>query len=694
MKNKDTQMIRKYLNLVESVDSKIILENKTKTPDKILSEANPLGQLVRGELKGAKIVAADLAPIVSSVINDAKIASDLSKIGVKDADTLFELMKNDFKLVAPKLGKLSDKLSSQVRGVVELNILKSSTTKKELLDISAENLVKNNIFRDKYKAYGKSSDLIDKLKQEGYSKQGAEAIAKKLDDFKQGKLQIKPKTQPSPGTTPKPPKITERLKQLPKNIKDGLMNLLRAKKGWRVIVKWAILAGVPLGVLWWFIQDYITSGGTPPEGYPQNVPQDFPPCVQDLVKNKSGEVITNVNGTVYVFVKNNEFPDGLKFYPTASNGASRVMDVKTGKKGSYKCEGQKVALQEQGTEIDLDTMADYVDTAVDDLDGYVNTGNLNSLLTILKNLKGKTFQGKNALGEFLSLYKDEEGTDFMSDVNGVGVRTIGTKGILAKRDILSLLSGGGENDPTTETTSADLSGIKITWDPASDSSDGSGSSDGSDSGKVKYTYKQDFPFPRGTSNEKIREIQQCLKLEKKYHTGNFGPITQKALILFIGDSANVKYGLTGGFNIYIEELKTKGITRELYDIVMRACGKMPITGDTATGGGTPGQVTPGTETPGQVTPGTETPGTETTPEQTPATTRETPAQLFNRFVKEEKIKGRFNGERIVYKGGDLTDGDREKLISQLDSMGFRVSREDRDYRQGDKIVFKKNETEE
>ena len=682
----------KLINLVEKVESKmgpIDERNFVSNLGKYANDAATLKNVNKG-LYDALLDVLNYSKTDKNQIVGATRKSPNAVNPIRNVDDLLFALKT------------TGGMTPEVYGFFNQGLLKSTKTPRNILDDIAKDVVASDSFIKTFA--GKTDDEMRSLLQsKGYSPNSIDELITASKNEPKFTLQ-RGTGSPSPSGTSKPPKITDRLKQLPKNIKDGLMNLLRAKKGWRVIVKWAILAGVPLGVLWWFIQDYITSGGTPPEGYPQNVPQDFPPCVQDLVKNKSGEVITNVNGTVYVFVKNNEFPDGLKFYPTASNGASRVMDVKTGKKGSYKCEGQKVALQEQGTEIDLDTMADYVDTAVDDLDGYVNTGNLNSLLTILKNLKGKTFQGKNALGEFLSLYKDEEGTDFMSDVNGVGVKTIGTKGILAKRDILSLLSGGGENDPTTETTSADLSGIKITWDPASDSSDGSGSSDGSDSGKVKYTYKQDFPFPRGTSNEKIREIQKCLKFEPKYHTGNFGPITQKGLIKFIGDSANVKYGLTGGFNIYIEELKTKGITRELYDIVMRACGKMPITGDTATGGGTPGQVTPGTETPGQVTPGqvtpgTETPGqvtpgTETTPEQTPATTRETPAQLFNRFVKEEKIKGRFNGERIVYKGGDLTDGDREKLISQLDSMGFRVSREDRDYRQGDKIVFKKNETEE
>ena len=191
MENKNAQEIRKYLNLLESIDSKIILENKRKNLDNILSEANPLGQLV----KDAKIVAADLKPIIKNVLQDAKVSGDLAKIGVKSEVELFELIKNDFKNVSPKLGQLSSSMASKVRGVVELNILKSSTSNKRLYELCAENFVKDSRMRETYKAYGKPSDLINKLQKDGYSKQGAEAIAKKMDDFKSGKIPTNLKIQ-------------------------------------------------------------------------------------------------------------------------------------------------------------------------------------------------------------------------------------------------------------------------------------------------------------------------------------------------------------------------------------------------------------------------------------------------------------------------------------------------------------------
>ena len=96
MENKNAQEIRKYMNLLETIESKIILENKTENSDKILSEANPLVQLAKGELSGAKILAADLKPIFNSVKNDTKVSAELARIGMKNEANLFELIKNDF----------------------------------------------------------------------------------------------------------------------------------------------------------------------------------------------------------------------------------------------------------------------------------------------------------------------------------------------------------------------------------------------------------------------------------------------------------------------------------------------------------------------------------------------------------------------------------------------------------------------
>lgn len=416
-----------------------------------------------------------------------------------------------------------------------------------------------------------------------------------------------------------------------------------------------------------------------------NIPQEvgsFPPCVRDLIKNKGGQVLTDNSGT-YIFVKDNEFTAGVKFY---SNG--RVADVKTKKMGTYKCKGEQVALQEQSSEIDVDTLTSYVNTAIDDLDGYVGLDNLNSLENIVRSLLGKTFEGKNALSEFNYLYKENEDEDFYQTISNVGVKTLDPKAVLVKRNILGLLSG--KISSTTQTSTQKIGDtINITWDEKTNNTN----TNTNTRTKVKYEDKSDFPFPRGTRNEKIREVQIALGFPQKYQTGNFGPITYRGIVSFIQNPESYKYGLTGGWSAYIEELKTKGLTKDLYDIIMRFGKKIEVSADGQTTGGTTqpqGQTTGGETSPvGTQTTGSDVTTNTTSPDRTPATTDETPSQLFNRFVKEGTIKGRLGGKRIVYKGPDLTDGDKEKLVSQLNSMGFRISDDKLEYRKGDKIIFKR-----
>lgn len=625
-------------------------------------------------------------PIGKSLLDMQKaigLQSNPIKIGknqLSTAEDIFNAIKNG-------------SLQGKELGRVGKGLLKSPSTPSSVrISLINDFIVDSTVVKE---LNGKNVSEIKKLlKSKGYADESINEIIKqsKGRGFIENNIFVgksKPGTiapgSATPGvTSTKTSKIVDLLKKVPTNIKDGIMNLLRAKKPWRVIVKWGLLAGVSLTTLWWFIKD----SGIIPDGFPDNVPSEFPPCVQDLIKNKQGEVLTETNGGVVIVVKNNEYPNGIQFYP---NG--RVLDVKTGKRGTYKCKGEKVTLEEQSSEIDVDTLSSYVSTAIDDLDGFVTTSNLTSLENTLKALKGKTFQGKSALSEFLFLYKENEGSDFVSDVNSVGVRTLDPKASLIKRNVLGMLSG---SPTTTKTSSGNLSGIDITWDTKT--STGGGGSTGSGTGNVQYKDKSDFPFPRGTRNEKIRDVQKSLGFPQKYQTGNFGPMTYKGLVSFIQNPESYKYGLTGGWSAYIEELKTIGLTKDLYDIIMRfgkkievSVGGQTTSGETQTQGQTMGGETSPVDT---QTTGSDVTTNTTSPDRTPATTDETPSQLFNRFVKEGTIKGRLNGARIVYKGGDLTDGDREKLISQLNSMGFRVSRENLDYRKGDKIVFKKNETEE
>ncbi len=64
--------------------------------------------------------------------------------------------------------------------------------------------------------------------------------------------------------------------------------------------------------------------------------------------------------------------------------------------------------------------------------------------------------------------------------------------------------------------------------------------------------------------------------------------------------------------------------------------------------------------------------------------------IYTTLVNNKTLQTRDNGNKIVYKGADLPIAQRQELESKLQGMGYRVSRENNDIKQGDKIVFKKN----
>jgi hypothetical protein len=74
--------------------------------------------------------------------------------------------------------------------------------------------------------------------------------------------------------------------------------------------------------------------------------------------------------------------------------------------------------------------------------------------------------------------------------------------------------------------------------------------------KPKYTPCTSLPMKFGCKSDKIREVQSCLGMESKYQTGNFGPLTQKAL----ADKGYTSTELTEPD--YIKILETCGKTGE------------------------------------------------------------------------------------------------------------------------------------
>jgi hypothetical protein len=559
MENKDAILIRKMISLVESIDNKLEEEqtfNEETNPQEIeeqVTQATKAGvEFIGNLLKSEKGLFSTLRTEIPS-LSRFKTADELAnaiKGGQLNTAESFKIIKQ-----ANKVPEIALKLKGLVgESPTFKEIVKKVYPRGGAMPPNPENfkLASETL----QKTYGMSKAEAEALLKKGSQEMGSaggvsskavnQAIKRRTATTHTGK----PKPiQPTP--TPVPPK------PIPPNFIIILIQFLKKKKTWKEILKWGIPLGLTAGALWLAIAN---SGETVPDDIPEKQPTDttgWAPCVKDLLDNRKGEIVTSESGQVSVFVKTNEYPDGLNFY---SNG--RVMNNATGKMGSWSCKGSQATVQEdlneEGTpnEITQGQMSNFVDTAVDDLDGLVTTSNLTSLKNILTQLKGKTYRGKNAISEFLRLYSADEGGDsFVEDVKSVGVKTLGVMAIDTKQDVLDLANqtstttDGGQSDGS----SANIDNIIITWD-----GEGSGGGDNKKEGgsgggektikKKKSSYRTctDFPFTFGCKSDTIARFQGCIGMLAKYQTGNFGPMTKKA-IEDRGEDAS------------------QGITKELYD---------------------------------------------------------------------------------------------------------------------------------
>lgn len=215
--------------------------------------------------------------------------------------------------------------------------------------------------------------------------------------------------------------------------------------------------------------------------------------------------------------------------------------------------------------------------AVDALDGFVDTEDLQHVMALIKALDGKCYfddvEGKNisATERFLQLYQEDEGEDLKDDVNSVGTSTLTTGAEKIKRQIIKLIDTQVAKGcaAKTETTKDDASakqqhinniwcsvkGGVITaggrwngkkWDEyvkgiggVSDAElDAAKKSckkgENSDDNRRKGGGKSSFTacsgeYKRGCKSDVIKKVQACLGMAGKYQTGNFGPITQAEL---------------------------------------------------------------------------------------------------------------------------------------------------------------------
>jgi len=674
MENKNYSPIRNKMSLIETIKQSL-------DEDLIASAA-----------REGKLVASELEAYLKIMIKDTKIADELTKAGIRTAEELLAALKGN-------------RLSKTLKGSLELGVLKSNTKNAKLIDLASENLVRNKVFDQKYAAeFAKGQPAYEKaLKQAGYSEDAiTKIVQKKFNqiDPKTGKPYARPETiakkdigatSGKPNPKPNVPPPPSNIKSLWEKWKTRLQEQLKKKRSWKEMVAWGAGLSIGAAALWYMIDQFVADDEKPAETPPTPPADDtqWAPCVKELLDSKEGTLMqVGASNLTVVRLVTAEYPEGLNF---VSNG--RVADIKTGKMGSWKCKDGEVKVQkesiimsltrlvlsEQANEISDETMDTYVDDAVDDLDGYVAEYNLQSLFDILTALKGKTNNGKDAISEFLRYYKEDEGVDFVSDVQSVGVANLSVKAKNMKTQIIALANNTSAQPVTPPVAGKiGLSKIDISWDgekPAETPVGGGSVGGGSKSG-VNYhdCSSKDFPLEFGCISPKIAEIQGCLGITPQ--KGYFGPKTKRTM--------ESTYNLSSG------------ITKTIYDEVKAKCGEPAKTDDNKV-------VTPAPEEKPQAQMPTngENPDAaglnkpEVAPEKTPepAVPEETGRDIYNRLEKQGFFRGSKIGEnnRVPYKGGKLPNSDVQKLDQFFGDEGykrFEPAKEGKRY--GEKYVWRKS----
>jgi hypothetical protein len=390
----------------------------------------------------------------------------------------------------------------------------------------------------------------------------------------------------------------------------------------------------------------------------------FSNCAGSLVDDEGTTIKTTTGGDPVLKVTKTGNPEydskgGLLFY---NNG--RVFMADQSKRGYWSCKGGKTVvaendlLNEQGAELTDQELDTYVSDAIDDLDGYVAEYNLQSLLDILTALKGKTYKGKSALQEFLRYYKEDEGVDFLADVNSVGVANLSVTAKNMKPQIIAMVSGvakgGGDGKSATGVDSI----INIKWDGAK-SGGGDGGNGGGGGGSKKSGQKyydcasvnlDTTALTYGCKDNRIAEVQKCLGITAD---GKFGPATRKALVDNAYDAS-------------------KGITKEIYTKVLAGCKKGEVKSVTGTTTGSTVADVNYLRNPIKLDLGPVPQMPKGTGGKL-ASEGMTDADYYQSLVDKGLIQRNAIG-RIVYKGKVLEQGDKAKLDNQMTKLGYTPAR--------------------
>jgi hypothetical protein len=543
----------------------IIKENKVSSLDEL--DLRTFLNTVKGDSNALKSVNGTLHGAIDDVLKFA--ANDKNQIvglTAKSPNKVVKLTNVDDFLHAIRTPKGID---DTVLGLFNQGLLKSSKTPAELIDGITKEVVKTTKFKNRY-AKLTDSEMKKALKSAGYSDGAVDSFmknAKKDANFKKAFTKAKQKRSQNGKNKNMSPKSNgsnvnpQQKKTLAERGRE-LLNMITVKKmSWKQLLAWGAGIGVGALALWWYLFD---NDIVVPDDTPETEPGDtgeWAACIKELLDSKEARITTfGASGLVGVSLVTAEYPEGLNFF---SNG--RVGDVKTKKKGSWKCKGTKAVIDspyktvvaEQGdatTAIEVKKMIRLLDFPVKGSD-LIKAGNL--LQKYVNNGKGK---------DFLSLYQQSGfGNGDLSKTLDY-ITTIEPSSVQAKNRLKKLISqilSGKVNEAESKIMSLTrlvlneqggkigLSKIDIKWDGEAGTPETPPKAGGTGGGvSYKDCSSKDFPFEFGCISPKIAEIQGCLGITPQ--KGYFGPKTKRTM--------EPTYDLSGG------------ITKEIYDAVKAKCG--------------------------------------------------------------------------------------------------------------------------
>jgi len=281
---------------------------------------------------------------------------------------------------------------------------------------------------------------------------------------------------------------------------------------------------------------------------------------------------------------------------------------------------------------------------VDALDGWVDEEDLTYVLTIIRTLEGKCHLDDvqdppilvPAMKRFLELYsEDEGGSNLISDIEGVGTRTLPAGSEKLKQKAIALITKYLNETCEQEQEAGQEDGEKEFTEPIPDEK------------RQTYGPCTDYPFTIGCINEAIKKMQECLGLKPD---GMFGPKTM------------------AGIKAKIPEFNGQ-ITQEVYDTIMNICRK------NQRGLNTPiNKLEPKTS-------GQPLNKNVATIKQRPGMT---PEQVYQQLAPHLDGKGR---RRIKYKGTPLDQDTLSKLSQYLGQIGYKATKADPTKDYGAKYVW-------